>query len=445
MNDIETTGREGITRQHWKWTILSSLADYIDAGSIVAGAVGLALWAHAYGMSSTVVGLLGAFSSNAISTGIGALVGGRLGDAFGRKRIYQWDLLVYAFGTLWIIFAQGTWMLFVGYIIMGLAVGADVPTSWSLIAEFSPAKSRGKLMGVTNLFWYIGPIVTLGLALAFTNLGVLGVRLIFVHLFLVAIITWFLRRGLIESERWRTAREEVLATEGTASPFAASKLRELLKGPNLKALLFMLFTFGVWNLVAGTYGFFYPYIQSTVGLKGEIAGDALQGLWFITAMIGVAFVFMPFNDRFNRRIMYGISAALETIAFLLFVFLPPSNVAVAIANVVLFGFGHGMAAWPLYRVWSVELFPTMVRNTGQGIIFGVMRIATGVWSFFVPAITATGFHNVSIIFSIMLAWTLLLGFAFAPRTEGLSLEEIERQRNSKGGGTEAATQRGSGS
>ncbi|WP_273887364.1 MFS transporter [Rubrobacter naiadicus] len=443
MQGTEASG--GLTRQHWKWTILSSLADYIDAGSIVAGAVGLALWAHAYGMSSTVVGLLGAFSSNAISTGIGALIGGRLGDAFGRKRIYQWDLLVYAFGTLWIIFAQGTWMLFVGYIIMGLAVGADVPTSWSLIAEFSPAKSRGKLMGVTNLFWYIGPIVTLGLALAFTNLGVLGVRLIFVHLFLVAIITWFLRRGLIESERWQAARDAALAAEGTSNPFVASRLRELLKGSNLRALLFVLFTYGVWNLVAGTYGFFYPYIQSTVGLKGEIMGDALQGLWFITAMIGVAFVFMPFNDRFNRRIMYGISATLETIAFLLFVFLPPSNVAVAIANVVLFGFGHGMAAWPLYRVWSVELFPTMVRNTGQGIIFGVMRIATGVWSFFVPAITATGFHNVSIIFSIMLAWTLLLGFAFAPKTEGLSLEEIERQRNSKDRDTEAATQRGSGS
>ena len=59
------------TRQHWKWTILSSLADYIDAGSIVAGSAGLALWSKQFGMGSTTIGLLAAFSSNAISCGTG--------------------------------------------------------------------------------------------------------------------------------------------------------------------------------------------------------------------------------------------------------------------------------------------------------------------------------------------------------------------------------------
>jgi inositol transporter-like SP family MFS transporter len=32
------------TRDDWKNTILAGLANYIDAGSIVAGAVALALW-----------------------------------------------------------------------------------------------------------------------------------------------------------------------------------------------------------------------------------------------------------------------------------------------------------------------------------------------------------------------------------------------------------------
>ena len=54
-----------------------------------------------------LVGLIGAFSSNAISAGVGALIGGWLCDRYGRKRIYQWDLLLYAFGLLWIIFAAG--------------------------------------------------------------------------------------------------------------------------------------------------------------------------------------------------------------------------------------------------------------------------------------------------------------------------------------------------
>ena len=39
-------GDQAPTSKHWRWTILSSLADYIDAGSIVAGASGLALWSN---------------------------------------------------------------------------------------------------------------------------------------------------------------------------------------------------------------------------------------------------------------------------------------------------------------------------------------------------------------------------------------------------------------
>src|SRR3954452_21057899 len=86
------------TREQWKNTVLAGLANYIDGGSIVAGAAGLALWADALGLISSFVGVIAAFSSNAISAGVGALIGGRLCDKFGRKRIYQWDMLLYAFG-----------------------------------------------------------------------------------------------------------------------------------------------------------------------------------------------------------------------------------------------------------------------------------------------------------------------------------------------------------
>lgn len=35
-------------------------------------------------------------------------------------------MLVYAFGLLFIIFASSSWMLLAGYVVAGLAVGADV-------------------------------------------------------------------------------------------------------------------------------------------------------------------------------------------------------------------------------------------------------------------------------------------------------------------------------
>jgi inositol transporter-like SP family MFS transporter len=85
-SQVQTPGAS--TRDDWKNTVLAGLANYIDAGSIVAGAAGLSLWASMFHLSSSFVGVIGAFSSNAISAGVGALVGGRLCDLLGRKKIY---------------------------------------------------------------------------------------------------------------------------------------------------------------------------------------------------------------------------------------------------------------------------------------------------------------------------------------------------------------------
>src|SRR5579862_8042917 len=115
---------------HWRDTILAGLANYIDAGSIVAGSAALALWKQQYGLSDHFLGLIGAFSANAISAGVGALIGGRLCDLFGRKKIYQFDMLFYAFGMSWLIFAVTPWMIVAGFVLVGLAVGADIPASW---------------------------------------------------------------------------------------------------------------------------------------------------------------------------------------------------------------------------------------------------------------------------------------------------------------------------
>jgi MFS family permease len=167
----------------------------------VAGAAGLTLWTAMFHLSSSTVGLIEAISSNAISAGIGALVGGRLCDKFGRKKIYQWDMLLYAFGLLFIIiFSSASWMLLVRQLIAGLAVGADVPASWTLIAELAPDGARGRHSGVAQVLWYCGPVIVLLLSLAMSSLGVLGIRIVFAHLFVLSICLWFARRRMRESE-----------------------------------------------------------------------------------------------------------------------------------------------------------------------------------------------------------------------------------------------------
>lgn len=419
-----------VTGQVWRWTVLASMASYIDAGSIVAGASGLALWQSALHMNSAIVGLLAAFSSNAISTAVGALIGGRLGDLWGRKRIYQFDLLVYAFGILWIVFAQSTWMLFVGYVLVGLAVGADVPTSWSLVGEFSPNRARAKLLGLTQVFWGLGPFVVLVLAFALSPLGVLGTRIVFAHLFVVALVTWALRQGMVESERWRQAEAaERAAGASKANPFSFGNLRLLGSGPVLKGIAFTAIFYTLWNTAAGTNGFFLPYLLKTVGTQTQAQAVAFQCLSFALNILAVTLLFMRFADGSHRRLLLVVGMCSQVLAFAPLIFFP-LNTPLALANIVLFALGGALAGEPFYRVWSQELFPTMLRGTAQGVTFAIARFEIGIWSFFVPLLVSTtgGFHGMALILTLLLLISGLVAILFMPDTAGRSLEEIQQTR-----------------
>ncbi|WP_243794175.1 MFS transporter [Saccharopolyspora gloriosae] len=434
---MDTTGSSGSapndaspTRKQWKWTALASMASYIDAGSIVAAAAGLPLWEAFLGLDSTVVGLLTAFSSNAISAAIGALIGGRLGDKFGRKRIYAWDLLVFAFGILWIVFAMNLPMLFIGYVIVGLAVGADLPTSLALIAEFSPGRSRGRLIGVAQVAWSLGPMVTLLLAFALAPLGLLGVRIVFAHLFVVALVTWYLRRGMVESAHWQQARQAAL---DSGNPLAAGRLRDVFTGRNLRALVFTGGLYALWNTVAGTNGAFLPYILQHTGNVDQATSVAIQAFNYLLTMLAVALVFMPMADGGRRKPLFAFGAVLQIAAFGCFVFLP-IGVGVAIANVALFGIGAAFAGESFYKLWSQEMFPTMLRGTAQGITFAFARIVLGIWSFLVPLMIASSFGlaGMAAIMMGMLVLFAVIGLFGMPDSAGRSLQALEQELSTSG-------------
>src|SRR3546814_16193165 len=102
-------------------------------------------------------------------------------------------MLFYAFGMLWLVFAMNAWMVVTGFFLVGLAVGADISASWSLIAEMAPNDKRGKHSGVAQVLWYLGPVVVLLMFLALSSLGLLGARIVFAHLALLTVALYFLR------------------------------------------------------------------------------------------------------------------------------------------------------------------------------------------------------------------------------------------------------------
>lgn len=105
-----------------KATITVAMSNYLEAGSIVAGAGGLTLWMEYLNLNDAKLGLLGALSANGFGSAIGAFLGGILVDKYGRKFIYKYDLLVYMLGILLIMFSFNFPMLLVGYVVTGIAV-----------------------------------------------------------------------------------------------------------------------------------------------------------------------------------------------------------------------------------------------------------------------------------------------------------------------------------
>ena len=462
MSDSTTS-----TVSPWKQTIIASMTSYIDAGSIVAGAAGLALWEKYLGLESWQTGLLTMCSSNAIGAAIGALIGGVLCDKFGRKFVYTYDLLVYMFGMLFIVFGVSTpqtvfdfgsfsmslgYILFLfGYLTIGLAVGADVVASWTLIAEQAPAENRARHCGSAQVFWAVGPAVVLLMqsALSFflgEENALLGNRIVFGHLIIVAFVVWLLRLGMPESDNWKKAKEQ------EAALIASGKVKRLgminlLSPTNLKTILFLCGVYVVWNLAAGTMGMLLPYIYQNVGGISNSLSCALTVILFVASAISTLTIFMALGDRISRRLIYCVIGLLFVIAWGLFLlpgeiyakyqFTVPMLGAVPLVFVlisILMGINNGSGQQAFYQLWCNELFPSHYRASAQGFTFFMARITVGLWTAAVPVIMGKNGENFATAAAIMVGFALfsmLVGTIFAPNTSGKTLEQIEEERYGK--------------
>ncbi len=411
----ETTG--------WRATVSVAMSNYIEAGSIIAIAVSLSLWQKEFGLDDFAVGLLAALSANAFGAAGGALIGGWLCDRFGRKFIYTYDLLVYMLGVAMAVFAVSYGMLLAAFVITGLAVGAGVPASWTFIAEEAPAEQRARHVGTAQLAWSIGPMVGFALAIAVVPLGLLGSRLIFAHLFVVAFVTWWLRQGLSESRAWTEEQEESGGAPGM------SRVRELVsQRTNVTALLFLFGVYGFWNLVAGQAGIFMPRVYDAAGLSSEAGQNGLQVLVWGCTSLSTFFVFMRLADRVERR--YALRRRCRH--------------------------GHVRLGADLVRRVERARAPRLRGDLGDlrrdrrpgllqrvdqravrdalpgdrpGLLFFAARCAVGGLSYVFPTLlTHQGVPFVGTILLGSLLVALVVGAIWAPHTQGKSLKEIERER-----------------
>lgn len=418
------------TNTPWKTATLAGLANYVDAGSIVAISSSLTLWVDAFGLTPDFVGLIGALGANAISAGIGALIGGRLCDRFGRKRVFVWDMFFYAFGMSWIVFATQPWMLLLGAVLVGLAVGADIPASWSLIAETAPPDKRGRYGSVAQALWVVGPMVVLLLFIVLLPLELLGARIIFAHLALMGVALALLRSRMVESPLWEEARAKANRdAERTDNPNALGRgrIRELLSPQHLRAILFLVGFYGIWNLFAGTNSFYFQYMLTTVADQTALMSLSLRGALGFVFLTSLYFMFTRLSDRVNQRALVVASSLIQVFAVSLLALFPLTT-GMIVTYGLLMAFSSAFGQQPFYQLWSAEFFPTLLRATAQGLTFAIVRIGLGIWSFAVPMLMATHFKLFIWIMAGFLSLSGLIAWRWAPRHEGKSLEQIQADR-----------------
>jgi inositol transporter-like SP family MFS transporter len=281
------------------------------------------------------------------------------------------------------------------------------------------------------------------------SLGLTAVKIIFGQLAVVALVVWLLRQKMTESPRWaelrgrqaevRSAMTELGQPAAQAAPAAPppagqaptvqltrpGDLLRALRGTGvLPAVGFLVVLYTVWNIPAGTYGFFFPYLLSTVGAKSAFAADYLDMVLYGVGIVTLI-VYMMIGDRVNRRLHWTVFCAVAAIGFFLFVFAPISSEGTVYANILLMGIGGFSVTYHIARMWQSELLPTGVRAVGMGMSIFVARIALGIWSIYLPSITdSLGFTTVAVMLALMYVFIMIWGGLFGPSSQGQSLEDI---------------------
>src|SRR3954470_8922023 len=97
------------------------------------------------GLSDLAVGVV--ISSLIFAAAVGALVGGQISDAWGRRKTIILLAVLFFTGTLFVVFSPGFGILVTGRVLLGLAVGGASTVVPVYLAELAPYEIRGSITG----------------------------------------------------------------------------------------------------------------------------------------------------------------------------------------------------------------------------------------------------------------------------------------------------------
>jgi len=367
----------------WWTAIVSGMASYIDAASIVSFGTAMVLYQAALGLTPSEIGL----ASGGLTLGIafGAVIGGRLGDRFGRRPVFTITMILIIASAAALAFAGSFPAIMIAALLLGLGTGADLPVSLSTISEAASDENRGKLIGFSHLLWAAGVIACSFLSAGVASLGSLGAQILFMHIAVVAALVLVGRLTIPESGAWLAARDERRRGIKTVRADRTS-VKDLLRGSYKAPFLALLGFYALTNLAANTSGQFGSYLLVNAG-GVDLQTATLIGLPFIPLGIVGALWFMKIADSAKRFTYFKIGAICWVVSQLVYVFFGISLTTAIIAGLIGIA-GMSFASEGIMKVWTQEQFPTLLRTTAQGTIIAVARLFAALLATVTPLLVA---------------------------------------------------------
>jgi MFS family permease len=293
----------------------------------------------------------------------GGLVFGWLGDKVGRVRAMSLSILVYSLFTGAGYFAQAVWHLAGLRFISAVGMGGEWSLGVALVMEVWPARLRPLLAGVIGAAANCG-FVIIALIYYFIPVSPQAWRFVLLIGAAPALLTFFVRLFVPESERWKESR--------AAAPPAP--LKELFTGPRAGVMLLaIVFTsvalLATWGAVTKVPSWATKLPSDSFHARpGAIAqmylgGGAVVGC-LIAPLVGAIL---------GRRPTYFILCCVSLVACsVLFRHFDHINAAFWVMCFVVGATSASFYGWlPLYLP---ELFPTRYRATAQGLAYNAGRV-----------------------------------------------------------------------
>lgn len=422
--------------------------------AVISGAIGY-LSDH-FGLDAPMRGW--AASSALVGCIIGACFAGVLSDWLGRKKVLILSAVLFTVSAILSGVPQNLTQFAIARIIGGLGVGAASMLSPLYIAEVAPASIRGRLVSLNQLTIVGGMLVVYFVNALIARFGMslggevwnidYGWRWMFVSETLPAVLFFVFLLFVPESPRWLIKNKragEALATlarvngaaraEAEADEIAETIAQEdtsvlQLFQPGLRVALLVGVALAILQQVTGINVVLYyaPEIFKSVGRASDIA--IYQTV--IVGIVNVSFTLVAIwvVDRVGRKPLLlaasagmGLSLGALGMAFRFQRFEGPLVLFLVLAYVASFAVAMGPVVWVVLS----EIFPTRVRGTAMSIATVCLWIACYAVSQTFPWLLETFSGNSFFLYAAMCVICFFFVWRFVPRTEGKTLEEIERQ------------------